>query len=264
MNFALGGIIIIVLLLPGALAQQSYYSSLIDREARISTSFNDLILQGIVWSFILHAAFICVLRLTGRSIEFNFLYNLIIGKDTKDLRYTDEQFANYTRDFISYVVSTSGAAWLLAKGLKALARVTQWNININGFRNFNYWFYIFSAKYSEGGRAGKNDTDLLYVDVMVNPEVIYCGILIDFNYSPQKDELENIVLEGAKRRMIDKDNAGVGKAIPIPGDIFVVNMKDVLNINVKYLTIAMLPAPTSSPPAGTIHEEPKTSLIGNA
>jgi hypothetical protein len=74
---------------------------------------------------------------------------------------------------------------------------------------------------------------------MINEDVIYCGILIDFNYSPEKDELENIVLQGTKRRMIDKDSK-VSSPVEVPGDIFVINMKDVMNINVKFMNISDL------------------------
>ena len=238
MNFALRGIIIIVLLLPGAVAQKSYYSSFVNKEASISIPISDLLIQGIFWCFFLHASFICLLHLFNYQVNFHFLYDVLIAKDEKDFNFTNTQFSNYVREFIGYILSISVVAFLAGKSLKYIVRLRGLNLRFNGLINYNYWFYIFSADYADVNlEITGEDVDLIYLDIMVSAETIYCGILIDFNYSSHKDELENVVLEGAKRRKVDKDHSLIGTAVPIPGDIFVVNMKNVLNINVKYLTL---------------------------
>jgi len=80
------------------------------------------------------------------------------------------------------------------------------------------------------------------VDVFIKPDIIYSGVLIDFNYSPVKDVLENLVLFLAKRRKIiireDQDiTPRLSSPVEIPGDIFVLTMNDVVNINVRYIKI---------------------------
>lgn len=248
MNFALSGIIIIVLLLPGAISLKAYYSAFKHKESSRSIPLSDLLIKGVVWSLIFHVSILCFISFLGFTIDFHFFYNVLIGNPSKDFTYDNYQFNRYVKQFISYILLLVFGGWASAKLLRYIVRTNRWDISFNGFTNYNYWFYIFSDAYSEGSR--KNDRrshDLIYVDVMTALDVIYCGILIDFNYSPEKDELENIVIEGARRRTVDKQDAKVLPPIPVPGDILVINMKDVLNINVKYLEISESKTQSSQP-----------------
>lgn len=74
------------------------------------------------------------------------------------------------------------------------------------FRQYNYWFIIFSGRYLEtaGIPGDEEDADLIYMDLLCDNEIMYSGILTDFNYSPHKDELENIILENVKKELILK------------------------------------------------------------
>ncbi|OIR06977.1 hypothetical protein GALL_108840 [mine drainage metagenome] len=239
MNFALGAILIVILLLPGAIALDAYYSTFKNKEANLNIPLSDSLIKGIFWSLAIHASSLCLLTYYNYEVDFRFLYDIIIGKDIKDINITYSIFSKYAKQFIFYIAIVIISSWLISKFFKYIINLLRLNINYNAFRNYNYWFYIFSDNYSEGMRKIFRDgSDLIYLDVMVTSDVIYCGILIDFNYSPHKDVLENIVLEGAKRRVVDKENSKIKEAIPIPGDILVINMKDVLNINVKYLKIS--------------------------
>ncbi len=249
MNFALSGIIIIVLLLPGAITLKAFYSGFKSKESSRSIPLSDLLVKGCIFSLAIHVTILCLISMLNYKIDFHFFYNILIGNPSKDFRFSDVEFDKYAKHFISYILISILFGWISAKFIRSLVKKLRWNVTTNAFRNYNFWFYFFSNEYAEGGRKEhRPETDLIYVDVMTNLDVIYCGFLIDFNYSPDKDELENIVLEGAKRRVVDKLSAQVSEPIPVLGDMLIINMKDVLNINVKFIDVSDIDENIAEPP----------------
>ena len=245
MNFALSTIIIVFLLLPGAIAIKAYYSSL---RAKISNSYvplNELLLQGILASFVIHSTAICFLRLLNKEIHFGFLYSIILGKDEKNFVFTNKEFTHSFLQFSSYIIICTFISYLVVKTFKYIVHELKLDMRFNFLRNANHWFLIFNKRYIVHSNIHgklKEEIDLIIVDVFIKPDIIYSGVLIDFDYSPIKDELENLVLFLAKRRKIHNDTTSidtpkVSSPIEIPGDIFVLPMKDVININVRYLKI---------------------------
>lgn len=246
MNFALSTIIIICLLLPGAFAIRAYYSSL---RAKVSNSFvpiNELLLQGILASFVIHSSAICIIRkFWDKEVSFNFLYNLILGKDEKEFVFSNKEFTHNYLDFSKYIILCIFLSYISVKIFKYVVHGLRLDMKFHFLRNANHWFVIFNKKYIVNSKAHnkqKQKVDLIMVDVFVKPDIIYSGALIDFNYSPVKDELENVILFLAKRRKIlNNSNAdktpNVTTPIDIPGDILVLPMKDVVNINIRYLQV---------------------------
>jgi len=243
MNIALSAILLIILLLPGGVAIKAYYTSLIEKQSSLSVPFNDLLIKGLVISFILHATAICVIHLFHAEIALNILYTITSGKD---VTISDEILTKYFLQFSLYSIVLIALSWFFAKVFKTIATKYNLNINFHSFRNTNYWFNIFSAKYLEGQdiQGKESDTDLIVLDVLTDTNIIYSGILIDFNYSSVKDELENIILDSTYKRSFEKrdvnENEGHTTGLPsfIPGDAFVIPMNKIRNINVNYIKIS--------------------------
>ena len=242
-NFALSAIIIIILLLPGAVAIRAYYSSLKEKESSIYVSFNELLLNGLILTFLIHSMAICIIRFFGFYIKFNFLYSLLLGKDEKAFVFTDKELTTNFLQFCLYNICLIGVLAFASKVFKWYVRSRNLDLKYYTLKNTNYWFHIFHARYlEEKGIQGKQvNTDLIWVDVLFDNDVIYSGFLIDFNYSSQKDELENIVLRDTVKIICnhtiegaDDDNI-TSEPQRIPGDIFVLPMKKMVNINVYYI-----------------------------
>lgn len=245
MNFAISTVIIIFLLLPGAIAIRAYFSSLRAKVSNSHVSINELLLKGILLSFIIHSCAICFLKIIGKEVSFNFLYNLVIGKDEKEFVFTNKEFTNNFLQFSFYILSSTSISYILVKSFKFCVHELGLDMKYNFLRNANHWFLLFNKKYivsSSIHNRQKEEIDLIVVDIFFKPDIIYSGVLIDFNYSPIKDELENVILFLAKRRKIINSNgddkpSNVSNPKEIPGDILVLPMKDVVNINIRYLKV---------------------------
>jgi hypothetical protein len=238
MDFALGAILLIILLLPGVAIQNSYYSSLRQKQAGLNIPFSELLLRGLVFSLFLHT---CGLYLVNHifGVNISILYDAIEGKE---LNISNGNLSHLLEQFGVYNLSMCSIVWLLTKQLKHKIRENNLDMNFGFLQNSNYWFNIFSARYLETANIDgrQSDTDLILLDARVKGNIIYSGILYDFNYSQTKDELENIVLKSTVKRIYDhkEDNSN---PIAIPGVVFIIPNSEIININVHYLNVQPTP-----------------------
>ena len=245
MNLALSAIILIILLLPGAVALRAYYTSFTDKASGIAIPFSDLLIKGILISVFLHAVAMSIIHLLNFTISFNLVYEILSGKD---IYASDSYLTSYFFEFIWYNILIALIAWFMAKGFKYWVRRRNFDINFFSLKNTNYWFYVFSGRYldTKGVQGTEAETDLIVLDVLTNSNIIYSGILLDFNYSPLKDELQNIILGAACKRSFEKEGKdehaehSTGTPTLIPGDVFIIPMSKVVNININYISISDL------------------------
>jgi hypothetical protein len=129
------------------------------------------------------------------------------------------------------MISIILSAFFAGKAVKKLVFLYRFDRRAAGLVNYNYWYSIFSLKFIP------QEVDLIYIDVMVPGNLLYSGILYDFEYSPKTDSLEMLVLKGATRRKIDEEGK-VADAIDIPSDMFIIKATEMMNINVRYISLA--------------------------
>lgn len=244
MNFAVGTIIIVFLLLPGAVAIRAYYSSLRTKVSNSHVSLTELLVQGVFVSLIIHSIAICIInKLQAKDIYFDFLYNVVLGKDEKDFKFTNAEFTRNFLNFSYYIIACVSISYCFVKVCKYFIHKWHLHLLVPFLNNANHWFLIFNKNsIIDPVTKKKKEIDFIIVDVFVKPDIIYTGILKDFNYSPFKDELENIIIYTAKRRKIttlkndnDEEVTCVSNAVDVPGDILVLTMSDIININIRYV-----------------------------
>lgn len=241
MNIALSAVILSILLLPGAAVIKAYYGSIKEKKSTIHLPFQELLLKGLVFSFVIHSAAICILRIFCDFVEFQLLYDIVIGKE---IEISSISFTKAFLEFSLYNVTLVAFLFCLTKIFKIIIQWQNWDLDYYSLRNTNYWFQIFSARFLDmhnvqGERA---QTDLIFLDILSNKDVLYSGFLLDFNYSSNKDQLENIVLHSARKRHVHKptDNTNAiepGRISHIPGDVFVIPAQTIENINIYYLSV---------------------------
>jgi hypothetical protein len=244
MNLALSAIILIILLLPGAISIKAYYSSFKVKKSNIAIPFNDLIIKGLAISFLLHSAGLSLLHLFNQQINLLLLYNMIAGRE---LAFTDTQLLSSFLQFSVYNTVLIVFAWGAAKLFKNYVGKKKIDINYYSFRNTNYWYYVFSARYLEGKSVPgeQRDTDLIFLDILTTADIIYSGLLLDFNYSPEKDALENIILNSTAKRAYQPSaeekeqypEHTTGSPSRVEGDAFIIPMSLIRNINITYIGI---------------------------
>ncbi|GAO43817.1 hypothetical protein FPE01S_02_09230 [Flavihumibacter petaseus NBRC 106054] len=187
----------------------------------------------------------------------------------KDIDFVENDFNKVFLQFMFYILSVCLLTLYVTKRAKEYIQDRNWDIDYYSLRNTNYWYHILSARYlnGRGVQGSLGETDIIVVDVLTDKQVLYTGILLDFNYSPQKDELENIILGTVLKRnwaksadddRIDKDEHSTGKPSKIPGDVFVIPAKQILNLNIHYLKLG---SEISVGPSSTLtkQEGPKIS-----
>ena len=200
MNFALSTIVVIIFLLPGAIAQKSYYGHFKVKKSSIHIPFSETLFSGILYSLFIHVSAVCIITLCLKATpKFGILYDIVSGKE---LNLTDIEYTHFFKQFGLYNISVIGITWIFTKAFKHTIEFFNIHINYNSFKNANYWFELFSAKYLDrkNVKGEQKATDLIFVDVLTDADIIYSGFLIDFNYSPQKDELENIIITSTTKR----------------------------------------------------------------
>jgi hypothetical protein len=265
MNIALGALIITILLLPGAVVQRAYYTSFRQKDKELHVSFSELLFRGLIISFFVHTVGLSLLKWIG-NFRFNFdLFYKIIIADKFTIDNTD--FTNAFIGFGYYNIGLYTLLYFITKFFRRIVLDNNLDIKIHSLRTANYWFLIFSARYLEANKKGrKQQTDVLWVDVMVADSMVYSGYLYDFEYSPSKDELETLTLMYASKRTYKKwDQLSLSKPEqplraatpqphplkldaprPIQGDAFVILAKEIININVYYINIRKMGIPASA------------------
>jgi len=239
MNLALSALIIIILLLPGSVFIKSYYTAFKEKVADYQISFNELALKGLIFSLFIHSSAICIIKILGYEIDFSFLYNIIISKD----EFRNADFSNNVLQFFLYNTLIIIFSFLISKLAKTIVRKNNLDLKYHSLNYTNYWFFIFSGRFFIEQNTDKlsENVDLIWVDVLLDNDVIYSGFLIDFYYSSKENELETLILKNAQKIICNHSSDGItNKSVTsdpqdIPGDFFILPMNKMVNINVYYI-----------------------------
>ncbi len=255
MEFTLGFIFIFIsIIIPGLLFRRFYYYGEFSKQ--FSTKEN--IYQSAFYS-IIPGLFI---QLLGASLYFKFRkpnlsffdiynihYNILNGSSLKgkSLSFINDQL-------LTYLIHTANIFLLsifLGILFSRLIRLLKIDIHTKLFRFKNQWYYIFSGeilamkkfklgptliKTINGSKDIKASTT--YADILIennngNRE-LYTGYVVDYELNSNDiSQLERIYLLDACRYVIKKKKRKKRKAIP--GEIFILPGKNIVNINLTYL-----------------------------
>ena len=160
-----------------------------------------------------------------------------------------------------YLLIVYGFSFLIGMILSRLIRASNLDKRWKMIRFKNQWYYIFSGeifdfkkfksaanilgKASENGK--KKIVELSKVHVLISnggENEFYSGYVVDYDLLPSDpSKLDNLYLMDAyrhSRKEIKNDDSQfthprISEKKPIPGEIFVLNMCNLVNINVSYL-----------------------------
>jgi len=237
MNIALSAVVIFILLMPPIVFYLSFSYGRYSK-AGPNFSFLDGILSSAVISLFVHA---CALLILGKEVRFDIFLKLL-GGELKDLevKITNQELTRCTKAFALYNFFLLIFFVLLGRLTRFI--VIHFNYNITQsevLRLNNRWWFLFNAfKYN-------NQTpDLVLIDAVVETKectIIYSGWLLDFVCDGEK--LDRIYLEYVVKRKLKivKDEGmkeeQLSSAVPIPGDIFSLSYDNIINLNLRFLTL---------------------------
>jgi hypothetical protein len=242
MNFALSAIIIAILLTPGSTALRAYYTSWRRPANELPLSTTELLFKGFIYSFAIQTVALLVINLFWSNIRIDVLYNVIMGKDIK-LR--PKEFTNFLLEFFLYHAILIVITYVAVKGLKRFIRNRDIDLSYPFLSPDNYWGFLFSGRYLQapGVQGDIEDADIIIVDLLTNKDIIYTGLLVDYQYDAPNNTVANFVLQDIfKRTFIKAENdeditRTTGSPQPVKGDIMVIPMSEIVNINIGYLKL---------------------------
>lgn len=250
MNIALGAVIIFILLIP-PIAFYLSYSFGNSPKAGPKYTLLDGILASAIVSLLVHATAIFLVR---TEIRFDVLLK-VLGGDLKDIenKLSNAGFAKSIEQFALYNFTILIIFILLGRLCRWIVIRTNRNAPTNElFRLNNRWWYLFN-----GMENAIEAFDLLLIDAVVDTAegtIIYSGFLV--RYICTGEQLERIYLSNVVRREFKVVKDGIiktGEPVPVPGEIFSVDYKYVINLNLKFI---ILPDDLD-----TINELPETSDV---
>lgn len=180
------------------------------------------------------------------EIEYDVLYKLIIGD--KDFKFGNAQFHKYVMEFLGFTIFSLFIGYVFGWIIVLIER--KWSVITRFIGLNNEWYSLFDGQ----TLTDNSELSLTLINILSNTQettTIYSGILVEYFLKPRSNgELEYIVLSSATRIDMKKsqhamdmetrtnpfspDNKAVSK---IPGEFFIIPMKEVLNINVSFLKL---------------------------
>jgi hypothetical protein len=105
--------------------------------------------------------------------------------------------------------------------------------------------FYFRSEYLQapGVQGDIEDADIIIVDLLTNKDIIYTGLLVDYQYDAPNNTVANFVLQDTFKRTFKKAENDeditrtTGSPQQVKGDIMVIPMSEVVNINIGYLKL---------------------------
>lgn len=256
MNFAVGSIIIILLLIPGLLLRRAYYSFSFSRHYIPDNLTSDLI-NAIVPSFIIHFSLVLFLAHSSK-IDFTILGVLL--SSCSDSKVIGDCYTNISEN-LDKILKYNCSIWLISiligHFLRIVVKACKFDIKIKAFRYQNEWHYILSGEIcqfpSYPSKEDNKEIEFKILDVLVKGDkkpIIYTGILVDYQLS-KDGNLDTVILSNVKRRSVEKieittpldpkkdyphpvESKLITKDYKIPGAVFAIPAINIININIHY------------------------------
>lgn len=253
----------ITIVIPGFIFQRIYFYGDFSKQFTTRENVSKLLLTSLIPGLIISAVFLtCYNYFFLDDVKIEDILTLF-EKLAKNKAHEDAGslgvFGNY-RSFLFYCflesIFSGALGFLLSRGIvRGLKLDRRWKT----LRYKNQWYYVFSGEVfefqkfklatktlSKKSRKGK-DVELARADIMIKGaegEELYTGYVADYDLNAADiSKLDNIYLLDAIRHNTSESplvSAGekplkrVEKKM-IPGELFVLNLANVININVSYL-----------------------------
>ncbi|WP_133236428.1 hypothetical protein [Mucilaginibacter psychrotolerans] len=217
-------------------------------------------------AFIFHSVFILLINLWSHTVDFQFVFNLLIGNNTaKNIN----QLNVYIGPFLIYMLLNIAVNFVAAYFFRGYVLKTRLYKKYPFLGIYNKWYYILKPLASEEEKIS------VWLDILVETKhesIIYRGFLTDF-WLDKDGSIKELHMEDVRRRVLAKDTqefettlqeivqttdvAGIAdndtrqtdeefvfqpksaamvdeRYYYIPGELFIIKYDDVKNMNITY------------------------------
>lgn len=231
-----------IIVFPGIIFRRFYFYGNFSKQFRIKEPLHNLFISNIFPGILLLAFSIFFLNLLDWLSPLEHLFSNIFSFKNND---------HFNKDYINNISKISALTLFLAVVIgyfsARIIRFFKLDIKYKILRYRNTWHYIFSGEIANFEKF-ENQLELNFtnkrkkkfypprVDILIeqsNNDVLYSGVLLDYELAQDDTlQLEKVYLKRPIR--YKKDEKGHKKPRNIPSDIFILNTKNLLNINIYY------------------------------
>lgn len=236
----IGIIIILAFYLPGYFFRKFYFSNFSTKQLGMGDWYDRFFMSiflGMLIQFlsasILHRNF--SLYYDKITVPINRFLEELIKQKIPELDFTN------LKTLTLYLIITMCFSCFLGIAIRNVVRFTKLDLYYAPFRFANIWHYYFRGEIvkikdfqllnKKNGKWVLTRADILVNTEKDNEKILYNGIISQYDLSTKSDKLERIYLTKAK---IYKKSDGFKGFKEIPGDIFIIENSQILNINLSY------------------------------
>jgi len=238
MDLVLSSVLLFILFLPGFAFRYGYYTPPFSRGA-MENKFLIEIAVAIPFAIAFHVIGIVIIEwLTTYNIELPIVGALLVGvNETSEVKAIFTNIKTHLWQIAVYNALLMALAFASGMLFKIFIRSSGLDRKSPLFRFPNKWYYILSGEILEFPQFGitNPEFDTAVVDILVNTEngsYIYTGELMDF-YLSDTGGLESVVIRFPMKKKFDQPSTFQ----EIPGKFLHIGHDQILNMNVRYITI---------------------------
>lgn len=252
MEIALGGLVILLILLPGISYRRGYFSGEFSNQYT-NKDFFQLFVNTLFPSIIGYLIFLPLIYCLGYTYNLQVLLGILSSEETL-VQYSVKEIDFYKIEIIVFQISLNISAFLVGLGFRNLIVGKSYDTKSKFFRYKNIWHYLLSGKFMMFKRSQiellKNkieDVDITYVDALLvvgEEAFIYTGILVDYELS-NEGGLDLLYLRDAQRKKVNatsetKTIDSIGEDTEyhnISGHIIILKYQNIINLNLSFIQV---------------------------
>lgn len=245
MEIALGGLIILVILLPGISFRKGYFSQEFTHQYTIRDFFQ-LFINTLFPSLIAYSVYLPIIYTFGYFYDFKTLLGILSSNEDL-VKHSIEAIDSYKFEIILFQVIINSSLFFVGFKLRDFVLSNSYDAKNKFLRYKNIWHYLLSAKFIlfersqiELTKDKVDDVDITYIDALqvVGAEsFIYTGILVDYELS-NEGSLDLLYIKNAQRKNINSGEPV--EPISINGHALILKYEHIINLNLSFIQVIEL------------------------
>lgn len=239
MEIALGGIVILIILLPGISFRKGYFSEEFSNQYTIRDFFG-LFVNTLFPSLIAYLLFLPIIYYIfgGYYYDFKVLLGVLSANDAL-VENSIAKIDYFKYPIIGFQILINSVSFMAGLKIRDLILQKSTDAKNKFFRYKNIWHYLLTGKFILFKRSQINlikdevkDIDITYIDaiVAVGEEVfVYTGMLVDYELS-EDGNLDLIYITEAARKPIDEELYK-----EINGHTLILKYENIINLNLVFI-----------------------------
>ena len=238
MDIAIGGIILIIILLPGISFRKGYFSEEFSNQYTIKDFF-ELFVNTLFPSLLCYILILPIIYLIcGYYYDFSILLGILSSNDNL-VEKSAKQINEYKFEIIFFQLIVNSLAFLFGIIIKNEILEKSYDAKNKFFRYKNPWHYILTGKYILFKRSAiklhndsVKDIDITFIDSVVtigNETYIYTGMLVDYELS-EDGSLDLLYIKDVFRKLLNEEDYK-----EVNGHTLILKYENIINLNVTFI-----------------------------